>query len=201
MSKSHEKKVKEFEMKIVDLVEFKNRKMAEERDLKLKQRKEVKKAKQIATRVEKNEAPDISSIDDDFPKNDLNFNLPVSNKFDVLNYDDSDKFRGSKLCSTPLNLKISSTLETFSTVSLSSSSLVTSSTPETNISTLTPSSNSLATSSTPQTISTLPPSSQYLVTSTPKNYLYSSVPLQQFPGDFFFHRNGVPLKLVHAWPW
>ena len=84
MTKRHKKKVKEFEKKVADLIEFKNKKMAEEKDLKFKQRKEMKKTKQLATKVENILTADTYSNDDDLSKNDLNFNVPVSNMFDAL---------------------------------------------------------------------------------------------------------------------
>ena len=98
MVKRHEKKIKEFEKKMVDLVDFKDKKMAEERVIKLKQRKEIKKEKRMPIKVEAIEPAGMFS-DDDLTKNDLNFNVPLSNLFDVLNCEDKI---GSEMSSAAL---------------------------------------------------------------------------------------------------
>ena len=85
MVKNHAKKITEFEKKLVDLVDYKNKKMVEERGIKLKQRKEIKKVKQMAIKVEASDPADTFSSDV-FPKNDFNFNVLVSNSFDALNH-------------------------------------------------------------------------------------------------------------------
>ena len=94
MDKKHEKKIKEFEKKSVDLLDFKDKKMSEERVIKLKLRKEIKKEKKMEIKVEAVETAEM--FDDGFTKNDLNFNVPVSNLFDVLN---SEEKLGSEMSS------------------------------------------------------------------------------------------------------
>ena len=87
--KTHEKKIKNYEAKIVELVEFKDKKLAEERELKLKQRKELKKMLKQNADKEKPKKEEVSNVVGE-EENDFNFNVPVSNKFDALLLKNSD---------------------------------------------------------------------------------------------------------------
>ena len=72
--KEFEKKDSDLEKKVAELNDFKQRKLAEERELKIKNQKELKKANQ---KLKKEKKKDIS-VEDDQIKNDFNLN-PVEN--------------------------------------------------------------------------------------------------------------------------
>ena len=79
--KNYDKKIEILENKLANLYEFKNSKMSEERDLRLKLKKEAKKAKQLA---EKQLKLEDSSMNGDSDLKDHNLNVSVLNPFDVL---------------------------------------------------------------------------------------------------------------------
>ena len=79
--RDYEKKVSELEVKVIELYDFKRSKLEEERELKLKNRKEIKKAKQKLKKVE-------ISVKEDKNKNEI-FPEPVENWNDQPYGDDS----------------------------------------------------------------------------------------------------------------
>ena len=82
--KNHEKKLTNYEKKLNELNEYRNKKLSEERDIKIKQRKELKKAKRHQSEEENIiEVKDIF-IGIDSEERDFNLNIPVSNPFNNL---------------------------------------------------------------------------------------------------------------------
>ena len=80
---SYEKKIREYEDKMVELIEYKKQKMIEERDLKLKLRKETKKAQQ-KLKKEKAENRDIET-NSDSNQNDVIPSALNYKPFDIIN--------------------------------------------------------------------------------------------------------------------
>ena len=102
LSQSHEKEIKLLEKRIVELVDYKNKKMADERGLKLQQRKEIKKARQLLSKNDQNKVPE----DDTFNESDSNkniVNVPVSNCFDALITSHSEENSHLSSSDTPLS--------------------------------------------------------------------------------------------------
>ena len=76
--KRFEKKIHDYENKITDLMEFKNKIINEKRDLKLQQRKEIKKAKQLVKKeLESDKNKNIEKVDKTFDRKE-NFPAPSS---------------------------------------------------------------------------------------------------------------------------
>ena len=85
--KKYEKKLQEYDKKVGELLEYKKMKMNAERDLKLKQRKEIKKLNQINKKEEKVEVEngETNSIDIKESEDVSDPIIFVSNPYDILN--------------------------------------------------------------------------------------------------------------------
>ena len=82
-AKRSELKMTDYEKKIFELMEYKKEKLAEERTLRLKHRKELKKAKKEHTK-DILEDKIVNDKEDQKVETDFNSNIPVSNAFEVL---------------------------------------------------------------------------------------------------------------------
>ena len=80
-TKRHETKIKQFETKIVDLVEYKQQRMSEDRQIKIKNRKDEKKLAKKETKLKAEENRVVNEEPEDIPDP----SISVSNSYDMFN--------------------------------------------------------------------------------------------------------------------